>query len=119
MGYKRHNWKDVHGSKVTDISCYGREICEDCGYERKKHAKQNWGRIIGYEWELIDPDCGKCKAHKDKTKEVTMKLKSQHKPVKLHRETDKDLITAIQKAAEENNRSFNGECLHRLYQSIK
>lgn len=48
-----------------------------------------------------------------------MKHKTPFKLVKLHRETDKALIDAIQKAAIDNNRSFNGECLHRLYQSIK
>jgi hypothetical protein len=48
----RHQWDhSQYGRDPQDFGVYGRRVCTVCGETHRKHDKQNWGRVIGYEWD--------------------------------------------------------------------
>ena len=54
----KHDWEDLSGTRPSDMLNYGRRRCRRCGAEQMKFSRQNWGRVIGYEWS---PNAGRCK----------------------------------------------------------
>lgn len=47
----RHKWDYTQfGRQPRDMMLHGRRVCSVCGLEQTKHDRQNWGRVVGYEW---------------------------------------------------------------------
>lgn len=48
----RHKWDySQHGKEPRDMLVFGRRVCLVCGETQRKHQKQDWGRVIGYQWD--------------------------------------------------------------------
>lgn len=55
----KHKWDySKYGTDPRDMLVYGRRICTVCGLVHRKHQKQYWMRVVGYQWD--DDGRGKC-----------------------------------------------------------
>lgn len=48
----KHKWDySQFGKEPRDMLCHGRRVCLNCGIVHRKHQRQEWMRVVGYQWD--------------------------------------------------------------------